>query len=526
MNKKMQVFISSTYTDLIEERQKAVEAILNAGHIPAGMKLFKAGRSQMETIKKWIDESDVYCLLLGGRYGSIEEESGLSYTELEYKYAVSKEKPLFAIVLDDSMIYQKAANDLKGQYIEEGENKPKYERFKKEVGQRIYKIAKNTAEVAGHIYSELYEILNTQSAELTGWVRGTTKVVNAIKEVSSDSQEGMKKDRVDTVVKDGLINDYKEDNSEKLIGLDEYEEHCAAVNQEKVFEEEKQKLLEEVNHRIRKSPQDPQLYVEWAELLVSMDMSNLQRAIPDYLYAIFLNPEYSLAYYDMIQRLTQGQDYVRAMRYAEEACRLFPKEGNAYGCRAYVKCAKTLYKDSIEDCDKAIQLLSHRWFYNTRGRCYRKLDMLNEALEDFAEAHRMDPKYLPAIDNLKSVVGKLGISNVIDMAVGAKAKGDFEKAKKYLEGANLAEPENEYGLQELGGWYYDKRKFYNALEYWKKALKIKTSCKNYYLCAAAYSALNDSKRALEYCSLALEYPDDGYYSLVYKMMDRYNIRKP
>lgn len=229
----MQIFISSTYTDLIEERQKAVEAILNAGHIPAGMELFKAGRSQMETIKKWIDESDVYCLLLGGRYGSIEEESGLSYTELEYKYAVSKEKPLFAIVLDNGMIYQKAANDPKGQYIEEGENKPKYEQFKKEVGQRIYKIAKNTAEVAGHIYSELYEILNTQSAELTGWVRGTTKVVNAIKELSSDSQEGMKKDRVDTVVKDGLINDYKEDNSEKLIGLDEYKEHCVAVNQEK-----------------------------------------------------------------------------------------------------------------------------------------------------------------------------------------------------------------------------------------------------------------------------------------------------
>ena len=101
---------------------------------------------------------------------------------------------------------------------------------------------------------------------------------------------------------------------------------------EKVSEEEKQKLLEEVNHRIRKSPQDPQLYVERAELLVSMDMSNLQRAIPDYLYAIFLNLEYSLAYYNMIQRLTQGQDYVRAMRYAEEACRLFPKEGNAYEC--------------------------------------------------------------------------------------------------------------------------------------------------------------------------------------------------
>ena len=79
MNKKLQIFVSSTFTDLIEERQAAVEAILDAGHIPAGMELFKAGKSQMYTIRKWIDESDVYMLILGGRYGSIEEESGLSY---------------------------------------------------------------------------------------------------------------------------------------------------------------------------------------------------------------------------------------------------------------------------------------------------------------------------------------------------------------------------------------------------------------------------------------------------------------
>lgn len=43
MKKKFQVFISSTYTDLIEERQVAVESVLNAGHIPAGMELFKSG---------------------------------------------------------------------------------------------------------------------------------------------------------------------------------------------------------------------------------------------------------------------------------------------------------------------------------------------------------------------------------------------------------------------------------------------------------------------------------------------------
>jgi len=32
MNKKLQVFVSSTYTDLIEDRQAAVEAILYPQH--------------------------------------------------------------------------------------------------------------------------------------------------------------------------------------------------------------------------------------------------------------------------------------------------------------------------------------------------------------------------------------------------------------------------------------------------------------------------------------------------------------
>lgn len=109
-NKKLQVFVSSTYTDLIEERQTAVQAILDAGHIPAGMELFKAGKSQMKTIQKWIDESDVYMLILGGRYGSIEESSGLSYTELEYRYALSKNMPVFAIILEDSYLISKVVN--------------------------------------------------------------------------------------------------------------------------------------------------------------------------------------------------------------------------------------------------------------------------------------------------------------------------------------------------------------------------------------------------------------------------------
>src|SRR5512146_3035400 len=99
-NKKLQIFISSTYTDLREERQAAVEAVLTSGHIPAGMELFAAGdESQMKVIKQWIDESDVFMLILGGRYGSIEPNTQKSYIQLEDEYAVKQNKPLFAVVI-------------------------------------------------------------------------------------------------------------------------------------------------------------------------------------------------------------------------------------------------------------------------------------------------------------------------------------------------------------------------------------------------------------------------------------------
>lgn len=130
MNKKLQVFVSSTYTDLIEERQAAVEAILDAGHIPAGMELFKAGNdSQLKTIYKWIDESDVYMLILGGRYGSIEPETGKSYTQLEYEYAFSKNIPIFAVVLSQSFLTNKI-NSLGLSKIMEQDTPNKYQTFK------------------------------------------------------------------------------------------------------------------------------------------------------------------------------------------------------------------------------------------------------------------------------------------------------------------------------------------------------------------------------------------------------------
>src|SRR5580658_5329998 len=94
MDKKYQVFISSTFSDLTSERQDTIRSVLDLGHIPAGMEIFPAADSeQFEYIKKVIDECDYYVLIVGARYGSVDT-SGISFTEKEYDYANEKKIPV------------------------------------------------------------------------------------------------------------------------------------------------------------------------------------------------------------------------------------------------------------------------------------------------------------------------------------------------------------------------------------------------------------------------------------------------
>lgn len=101
MDKRYQVFISSTYADLKEERAKVMQTIMSLNCIPAGMELFPASDDeQFEFIKKVIDDCDYYLLIVGGRYGSLSED-GISYTEKEFDYAKNKGIPILAFLHSD-----------------------------------------------------------------------------------------------------------------------------------------------------------------------------------------------------------------------------------------------------------------------------------------------------------------------------------------------------------------------------------------------------------------------------------------
>lgn len=94
-NRKYQIFVSSTYEDLKEERKAIIEYISKLGHLPIGMELFIASNDeQFKYIQKTIDNCDYYILILGGRYGSISPNTHISYTEMEFDYACRKNIPI------------------------------------------------------------------------------------------------------------------------------------------------------------------------------------------------------------------------------------------------------------------------------------------------------------------------------------------------------------------------------------------------------------------------------------------------
>ena len=101
MNKRYQIFISSTYKDLVEERRAAMEAIIELDCFPAGMESFPASsQRQFDYISKIIDKSDYYIIIIAGKYGTLSDE-GISFTEKEFDYAVEKGIPIISFVKRD-----------------------------------------------------------------------------------------------------------------------------------------------------------------------------------------------------------------------------------------------------------------------------------------------------------------------------------------------------------------------------------------------------------------------------------------
>jgi hypothetical protein len=116
MEKRYQVFVSSTYDDLRDERLEVIQALLELDCIPSGMELFPAADDDQWTlIKRVIDDCDYYVVIIAGRYGSIGP-SGNSFTQMEYEHAISTGKPVIAFLHADPGKIQADKTDPQNQH--------------------------------------------------------------------------------------------------------------------------------------------------------------------------------------------------------------------------------------------------------------------------------------------------------------------------------------------------------------------------------------------------------------------------
>ncbi|WP_285012001.1 DUF4062 domain-containing protein [Lactococcus formosensis] len=198
LEKKYQVFISSTYTDLIEERQLVVEGILNAGHIPAGMELFHAGdETQKELISEWIEDSDIYVLILGGRYGSLDDE-GMGYTHWEYEKAKELGKPIFSLVLTEDYLNNKVtAGKIKATDLTYHDKK--LVNFRNEVMSKIVSNIDNIVQIEAEVIKSINRIIKKRGNDLEGWIKGSS-----LKELEELRKEN-KKLSLDLVSRQGEV---------------------------------------------------------------------------------------------------------------------------------------------------------------------------------------------------------------------------------------------------------------------------------------------------------------------------------
>jgi hypothetical protein len=163
VEKREQVFISSTYTDLVEERQEVIQTLLEADCIPTGMELFPASNEQRwELIKRVIEGCDYYIVVVGGRYGSLDPE-GISYTEREFQYAEEIGLPILGFVHADPESIELGKSE------KDEEARRHLDAFLVKVKERMCKTWRSPGELGAQVAKSLIQVRKNFPAE--GWVR-------------------------------------------------------------------------------------------------------------------------------------------------------------------------------------------------------------------------------------------------------------------------------------------------------------------------------------------------------------------
>ena len=163
-----------------------MQALLELDCIPAGMELFSASDAdQWSLIKEVIDDCDYYIVIIGGRYGSTTAE-GISFTEKEFDYALSSNKPILAFLHKDPDQIPSGKTEINPDARE------KLLAFRRKAEtDRICKYWLSPEDLGAKVSRSLIKTIKHQPAE--GWIRGrfaaTTELLSQVNELRETNEK-------------------------------------------------------------------------------------------------------------------------------------------------------------------------------------------------------------------------------------------------------------------------------------------------------------------------------------------------
>jgi Domain of unknown function (DUF4062) len=182
MNVKYQIFVSSAYEDLKDERNEVIKACLSMGDIPVGMEMFNAAdEEQWAVITRTIDQCDYYVVIVAHRYGSMVD--GVSFTEKEYDYAVLQGVPVLGFVIADGASWPNDRIDKDQAAIET------LRAFKSKVQRKMVRYWRDKSQLQAQFAISLGTYKNTNPRR--GWVQapaaGDTDVAQTLSNLSEEN---------------------------------------------------------------------------------------------------------------------------------------------------------------------------------------------------------------------------------------------------------------------------------------------------------------------------------------------------
>ena len=207
--------------------------------------------------------------------------------------------------------------------------------------------------------------------------------------------------------------------------------------------------------------------------------------------AVALAPDFAPAYQNRGNAWYARGNFGRAIGDYDQAIKLEPDVASAYANRATVKRDVGHIDGAIEDYAKAISLQPRDGnAYAGRGELYLRQKKYDRAVADLSQALRVEPRF----------------TTYMLLGEAYEHAGDFKHALSAYADASRMDPQNVEAINAQGVVHKKQGELDRAIALYSRAIQIDpNSASSYRLRALAYAAKGEGKRALKEMDRVLKF---------------------